>query len=83
MIWRDSVGVGSSRLGLKSECADIFEQSFLCLLRCVKTGNKKRATCLATLLQNKFNSDVARFTTTFKPGVNLIKLLQVSIVLRP
>ena len=25
----------------------------------VKTGNKKRATCLATLLQNKLNSDVA------------------------
>ena len=26
-------------------------------------GNKKRATCLATLLQNKLNSDVAHFTT--------------------
>ena len=26
---RDSVGVESSRLGLKSECADTFHQSFL------------------------------------------------------
>ena len=26
----DSVGVGSSRSGLKSECTDIFHQSFLC-----------------------------------------------------
>ena len=26
-------------------------------------GNKKLATCLATLLQNVLNSDVARFTT--------------------
>ena len=28
-----------------------------------KMGNKKRATCLATSLQNELNSDVARFTT--------------------
>ena len=33
VIWRVSVGVGSSRLGLKSERADIFQQSSLCLLR--------------------------------------------------
>ena len=26
-------------------------------------GNKKHATCLATLLQNKLNSDVVHFTT--------------------
>ena len=26
-------------------------------------GNKKRATCLAILLQNELNSNVARFTT--------------------
>ena len=30
VVWRDSVGVESSRSGLKSECADIFHQSFLC-----------------------------------------------------
>ena len=30
VVWYDSVGVESSRLGLKSECADIFHQSFLC-----------------------------------------------------
>ena len=27
VVWRDSVGVEGSRLGLKSECADIFHQS--------------------------------------------------------
>ena len=32
-------------------------------LRYGKKGNKKLATCLATLLQNELNSDVARFTT--------------------
>ena len=33
MVWRDSVGVESSRSELKSECADIFHQSSLWLLR--------------------------------------------------
>ena len=28
-----------------------------------KTGNEKRATCFATLLQNELKGDVARFTT--------------------
>ena len=32
-------------------------------LRYGKTGNKKRATCFATLLENELNSDVARFIT--------------------
>ena len=32
-------------------------------LRHGKTGNKKSATCFATLLQNELNGDVARFTT--------------------
>ena len=29
VVWRDSVGVESSRSGVKSECADIFHESFL------------------------------------------------------
>ena len=29
VVWRDSVGVRSSGLGLKSECADIFHQSLI------------------------------------------------------
>ena len=33
------------------------------LLRYGKTGNKRRATFLATLLQNELNRDVERFTT--------------------
>ena len=36
-------------------------------------GNKK--TCLATLLQNELNSDVARFTTHIKPVLQQIRLL--------
>ena len=39
------------------------------------TGNKKRATCFATLLQNELNSDVARFTTHIKPVLQQIRLL--------
>ena len=44
-------------------------------LRHGKTGNKKRATCLATLLQNELNSDVTRFTTHIKPVLQQIRLL--------
>ena len=44
-------------------------------LRYGKTGNKKRATCLATLLQNELNSDVTRFTTHIKPVLQQIRLL--------
>ena len=44
-------------------------------LRYGKTGNKKHATCLATLLQNELNSDVARFTTHIKPVLQQIRLL--------
>ena len=45
-------------------------------LRHGKTGNKKRTTCLATLLQNELNSDVARFTTHIKPVLQQIRLLK-------
>ena len=38
-------------------------------------GDRKRATCLATLLQNKLNSDVTRFTTHIKPVLQQIRLL--------
>ena len=44
-------------------------------LRYGKTGNKKHATCLATLLQNELNNDVARFTTHIKPVLQKIMLL--------
>ena len=40
-----------------------------------KTGDKKRATCHATLLQNELNSDVAHFTTHIKPVLQQIRLL--------
>ena len=42
-----------------------------------KTGNKKLATCFATLLQNELNSDVARKTTHEKKPCNLIFATQV------
>jgi len=38
-------------------------------------GNKKRATCFATLLQKEVNSDVAHFTTHIKPVFQQITLL--------
>ena len=41
-------------------------------LRYGKTGNKKRAICFATWLQNELNSDVARFTTHLNKPYNLI-----------
>ena len=47
------------------------EQSRL-FLRVQKNGQRKRATCLTTLLQNELNIDVARFTTHIKPVNNLI-----------
>ena len=37
-------------------------------LRYGKTGNKKRATCFATLLQNELNSDIVRFTAHVQTG---------------
>ena len=44
-------------------------------LRHGKMGNKKR-TCLATLVQNELNSDVACFTTHIKPVLQQIRLLK-------
>ena len=38
-------------------------------------GNKRRAGCRATLLQNELKIDVARFTTTSKPVSQQIRLL--------
>ena len=46
VVWRDSVGVEGSRSGLKSECADIFHQSFLWLLRHTEEPQKGRNSCL-------------------------------------
>ena len=46
VVWRDSVGVEGSRSGLKSECADIFHQSFLWLLRHTDEPPKGRNSCL-------------------------------------
>ena len=46
VVWRDSVGVESSRSGLKSECADIFHQSFLWLLRHTDEPQRGRTSCL-------------------------------------
>ena len=46
VVWRDSVGVESPRSGLKSECADIFHQSFLWLLRHTDEPQGGRNSCL-------------------------------------
>ena len=44
-------------------------------LRDGQTGNKKHATCLATLPQKQFNSDVACCTPYIKPVLQQIRLL--------
>ena len=49
-----------------------FLESEYCL-RYGKTGNKKRATCFESLLQNRLNSDVARYTTHIKPLLQQIR----------
>ena len=49
-----------------------FNDVLIGYLRNGKTGNKKRAICFATWLQNELNSDVARFTTHENKPCNLI-----------
>ena len=46
VVWRDSVGVESSRSGLKSECADIFQQSYIWLLRHTDEPQRGQNSCL-------------------------------------
>ena len=46
VVWRDSVSVENPRSGLKSECADIFHQSFLWLLRHTDEPQRGRNSCL-------------------------------------
>ena len=56
VVWRDSVGVEGSRSGLKSECADIFHQSFLWLLRHTDEPQKGRNSCLWLQSRSVFSS---------------------------
>ena len=49
-----------------------FNDVLIGYLRSGKTGNKKRAICFETWLQNELHSDVARFTTHLKKPYNLI-----------
>ena len=51
VVWRDSEGVESSRSGLKSECADIFQQSFLCCYAML-TSPKEGETAVYIWLQS-------------------------------
>ena len=44
------------------------------------TLEKKRATCFATLLQTKLNSDVARFTTYVRPCLARNKVVRFVFV---
>ena len=51
---------------LYSGCQKVF---FCLILRSDKTGNKKRATCFVTFLQNELTSEVARFTNHGKKNL--------------
>ena len=55
--------------------SNMFFFNLASLLRFGKTGNKKSATYLATLLQNELYGDVAQFTTNIKPVLQQIRLL--------
>ena len=46
VVWRDSVGVESSRSELKSECADIFHQSSLWFSYAILTSPKEGETAV-------------------------------------
>ena len=46
----DSVGVESSRSGLKSECTDIFHQSFLCCYTILTSPKEGETAAKATIL---------------------------------
>ena len=50
----------------------LFNNILIGYLKNGKTGNKKRAICFATWLQNELNSDVARFTNYENKPYNLI-----------
>ena len=56
VVWRDSVGVESSRSGLKSECADIFHQSFLWLLRYTDELQRGRDLDRISYLRNRMQT---------------------------
>ena len=70
-----SPNVSCSKVGRISTNFNAPSSSFGFGLRYGKTGNKKRATCFAKLLQNEFNSDVARYNTHIKPVLQQIRLL--------
>ena len=61
----------SQSQGLDDQAPPLSEGLHPPLLKYGKTGNKKQATCFATLLQNELNSDVARFTTHKNKPCNL------------
>ena len=56
---------------------EIQGKSTLVRVKVRKNGQQKTCNliCLATLLQNELNSDVARFTTHIKPVLQQVRLL--------
>ena len=57
VVWRDSVGVRSSRSGLKSECADIFSsEPHLWSLRHTDESQRGRNSCLWLQSRSVFSS---------------------------
>ena len=57
-------------------CLHCARQPFVsATLKVLKTGNKKHATCFATLLQNELQSNVARFATLIKYFLHQNRLL--------
>ena len=79
-VWSSANSLFKWRFRCRRRCRCRRRRRRCCLSSpfCLKlqwSGQQKHATCFATLLQNKLKSDVARFSRTFKPVLQQIKLL--------
>ena len=74
-VWSSANSLFKWRFRCRRRCCCL---SSLFCLKLQWSGQQKRATCFATLLQNELKSDVARISRTFKPVLQQIKLLQVA-----
>ena len=92
VVWRASVGVKSSRSGLKSECADIFHQSFLWLLRHTHGLQRGRNSCLwlqslsvlssfgVVLMSYRVNFQVVRSALQYSPYKVLRHNIDIKVI---
>ena len=73
-MWTQLPTMSLSREKKQRKC-NAFNNELNAHVNKISKGAWKRATCLTTLLYNKLNSDIARFTTHIKPVLQQIRLL--------